>query len=58
MRFMARFRSSILALTIAGDPLADISELERVTFVMIGGRVVKAPPGVAPGSGGPVERSE
>ena len=28
---------------VAGDPLQDISELERVTFVMVGGRVVKTP---------------
>ena len=26
---------------VAGDPLADITELERVTFVMAGGRVVR-----------------
>ncbi len=28
---------------VAGDPLKDISELERVNFVMIGGKVVKRP---------------
>jgi len=28
---------------VAGDPLEDISELERVIFVMKGGKVVKAP---------------
>ncbi len=38
-------------IAVAGDPLADISELERVTFVMIGGRVVKAPPGAPPPAG-------
>ena len=26
---------------VAGDPLADITELERVRFVMKGGRVVR-----------------
>jgi imidazolonepropionase-like amidohydrolase len=26
---------------VSGDPLADITELQRVTFVMKGGRVVK-----------------
>jgi imidazolonepropionase-like amidohydrolase len=26
---------------VAGDPIADISELERVRFVMKGGRVVR-----------------
>ena len=30
-------------IAVAGDPLSDISELERVTFVMLGGEVVKAP---------------
>ena len=34
-------------IAVAGDPLADISQLEQVIFVMIGGRVVKAPEGVA-----------
>src|SRR6185503_4098840 len=29
---------------VAGDPLADVSELERVTFVMKGGAVVKPQP--------------
>jgi len=28
---------------VSGDPLKDISELERVTFVMKAGAVVKAP---------------
>jgi imidazolonepropionase-like amidohydrolase len=28
---------------VSGDPLEDLSELERVTFVMKGGAVVKAP---------------
>ncbi len=28
---------------VAGDPLEDIGELERVTWVMLGGRVVKGP---------------
>jgi imidazolonepropionase-like amidohydrolase len=28
---------------VAGDPLADVTELERVTFVMKGGEVVKGP---------------
>lgn len=28
----------------AGDPLADVTELERVTFVMKGGAVVKGAP--------------
>ena len=28
-------------IAVAGDPLADVSELERVTFVMKGGVVVK-----------------
>ncbi len=28
---------------VSGDPLADISELERVSFVMLGGKVVKGP---------------
>jgi imidazolonepropionase-like amidohydrolase len=26
---------------VAGDPLADISELERVSFVMLGGRIIR-----------------
>jgi imidazolonepropionase-like amidohydrolase len=30
-------------IAVAGDPLADIAELERVIFVMKGGEVVKAP---------------
>ncbi len=30
-------------IAVAGDPLADLSELSRVIFVMIGGQVVKAP---------------
>jgi len=30
-------------IAVAGDPLADISELERVVFVMKGGQVIKAP---------------
>jgi imidazolonepropionase-like amidohydrolase len=30
---------------VAGDPLADIAALERVVFVMLGGRVVRSPPG-------------
>jgi imidazolonepropionase-like amidohydrolase len=30
---------------VSGDPIEDISELRRVTFVMIGGRVVKRPAG-------------
>ena len=29
---------------VSGNPLEDISELRRVTFVMLGGRVVKRPP--------------
>jgi len=28
---------------VSGDPLRDIADLERVTFVMLGGRVVKRP---------------
>jgi len=28
---------------VQGDPTKDITELERVTFVMIGGKVVKRP---------------
>jgi imidazolonepropionase-like amidohydrolase len=28
---------------VAGDPLADVTELERVTFVMKGGQIVKGP---------------
>jgi imidazolonepropionase-like amidohydrolase len=28
---------------VAGDPLEDISELERVVFVMKGGEVIKDP---------------
>jgi len=28
-------------IAVTGDPLADIAELQRVTFVMKGGRVVK-----------------
>ena len=28
---------------VQGDPLRDIAELQRVTFVMIGGKVVKRP---------------
>ncbi len=28
---------------VAGDPLADVTELERVQFVMKGGEVVKGP---------------
>jgi imidazolonepropionase-like amidohydrolase len=31
-------------IAVAGDPLADISELEQVIFVMKGGEVIKAPP--------------
>jgi imidazolonepropionase-like amidohydrolase len=31
-------------IAVAGDPLADVAELERVTFVMKGGAVVKAAP--------------
>ncbi len=34
-------------IAVAGDPLEDLGELSRVIFVMIGGRVVKAPAGVA-----------
>ncbi len=30
-------------IAVAGDPLADVTELERVTFVMKGGAVVKQP---------------
>jgi imidazolonepropionase-like amidohydrolase len=30
-------------LAVAGDPLADITELERVQFVMRGGEVIKQP---------------
>lgn len=30
-------------IAVSGDPLADVSELERVTFVMKGGAVVKRP---------------
>jgi imidazolonepropionase-like amidohydrolase len=29
-------------IAVKGDPLADITELERVRFVMKGGRVVKS----------------
>jgi imidazolonepropionase-like amidohydrolase len=28
-------------IAVAGDPIEDITELERVTFVMKGGKVVK-----------------
>jgi imidazolonepropionase-like amidohydrolase len=28
---------------VAGDPIADITEMSRVTFVMKGGQVVRAP---------------
>ncbi|MCP3961769.1 MAG: amidohydrolase family protein [bacterium] len=34
-------------IAVAGNPLDDVSELEDVIFVMIGGRVVKAPDGVS-----------
>ncbi len=34
-------------IAVAGDPLADVTELERVTFVMKGGAVVKDAPGAA-----------
>jgi len=30
-------------IAVAGSPLEDMSELERVTFVMLGGKVVKTP---------------
>ena len=30
-------------IAVAGNPLEDMSELERVTFVMLGGKVVKTP---------------
>jgi imidazolonepropionase-like amidohydrolase len=30
-------------IAVSGDPLEDLSELERVIFVMKGGEVVKAP---------------
>ena len=33
-------------IAVAGDPLEDLSELSRVIFVMIGGKVVKMPEGV------------
>ncbi len=38
-------RPGLLAdlVAVEGDPLEDLSELERVTFVMLGGRVVKGP---------------
>jgi imidazolonepropionase-like amidohydrolase len=35
---------------VAGDPLKDITELQRVTFVMKGGRVYKAPGGLSAGT--------
>ncbi|HUF48977.1 MAG TPA: amidohydrolase family protein [Vicinamibacterales bacterium] len=34
---------------VAGDPVADISELRRITFVMKGGAVVKGPAGTGAG---------
>ena len=42
-------------IAVAGNPLEDVSELEDVIFVMIGGKVVKAPAGisVAPPALGP-----
>ncbi len=45
-------------IAVAGDPLADITELERVRFVMKGGVVYKGPEERGPASGGrsPVNR--
>jgi imidazolonepropionase-like amidohydrolase len=31
-------------IAVAGDPLADITELQRVTFVMKGGRIIRSDP--------------
>ena len=36
---------------VTGNPLDDMKALERVEFVMIGGRVVKSPEGAAPHAG-------
>lgn len=36
---------------VAGDPLADITELQRVRFVMKGGKVIRQDLGAAPASG-------
>ncbi len=35
------FGMPLMTFAVKGDPLKDISELERVKFVMIGGLVVK-----------------
>ncbi len=39
-------------IAVAGDPLKDLTELERVNFVMVGGRIVKAPDGAVRPAGG------
>jgi imidazolonepropionase-like amidohydrolase len=36
---------------VSGNPLEDMKALEKVDFVMVGGRVVKSPEGVAPVAG-------
>jgi imidazolonepropionase-like amidohydrolase len=37
---------------VAGDPLADLSELERVSFVMLGGALIRSPE--RPAAAGPL----